>query len=229
MVKKTVSLVLAAVAQAVLVACAGPASVDPAAPAQPSPPPSPASAQPVTKVPEIPKTLAECRAVARAAPRPPAAPAALPALPAAPASPAAPLFAAPAPPAAAPVPASGASAPPLQCTPPPAAAPVPASHVIETQRQLDDRMDALHETFRCCYDVLEAPSAPKRDAHIALLVKIDHAGKLTSAEIVSADTDVPSPEVHACILETARQIDYPKPVADMDVGYQRVFEFKARR
>lgn len=121
-------------------------------------------------------------------------------------------------------------------SPPPAAAPVaPAAGtpadaaVLETKRQLDARMDAAHEAFRCCYDVLAAPASPRRSAHVGLLVKLDHAGKVTSAEIVPAATDVASPEVHTCILETAKQLDYPRPAMDMDVGYQRVFDFEARR
>lgn len=124
--------------------------------------------------------------------------------------------------------AAAATAPPSPATPAAGSAPA-AGPVAETQRQFDQKMDALHETFRCCYDTLYAPTAPRKDGHVALLVKVDPAGKLTSAEILAEGTDVTSPEVHACILETARDLQYPKPAMDMDVGYQRVFDFKGRR
>jgi hypothetical protein len=99
----------------------------------------------------------------------------------------------------------------------------------DAQAQLDERFQAYHETFRCCFDALYAPKAPRKSAHVALLVKLDYAGKLTSAEIVAPETDIASPEVRACVLDITGALSYPAPANDMDVAYKRVFEFKARR
>jgi hypothetical protein len=99
----------------------------------------------------------------------------------------------------------------------------------DPQRQFDDMFDAQHETFRCCFDMLFAPEAPRRDGHVALRVKVNHEGTLVSSEIVTAESNVQLPEVHACVLDIARQMAYPKPQNDQDVAYERVFDFKARR
>lgn len=104
-----------------------------------------------------------------------------------------------------------------------------ASSSSDPQKQLDELFLAHHETFRCCFDALHAPKAPRVDGTMALLVKVDSAGKLTSSEVVLSETSVQAPDVQACVLDVAKALAYPKPTNDMDVGYKRVFNWKARR
>lgn len=101
------------------------------------------------------------------------------------------------------------------------------SKAADAKQQYSDFFDAYHETFRCCYDAIDAPKKPGQGAKVALLVKVDGTGKLMSSEIPKNDTI--SSEVNKCILDIANKLVYPKPIGEKGVGYQRTFDFKARR
>jgi hypothetical protein len=99
----------------------------------------------------------------------------------------------------------------------------------EPHKQLDDLFQAQHESFRCCYDALYAPKAPRASGQVALLVKVDKAGKLISSEVLASESSVQAPDVHACVVDVSKALVYPKATNDMAVGYKRTFDFKARR
>jgi hypothetical protein len=150
----------------------------------------------------------------------------------------APVVAAPPAPAAAP-PALAAAAPPTPRAPDPPrtlaecrAAATSGGEVApaaDLEAQLGALFDARHEMFRCCFDALYAPRAPRTGGTVALLVKLDKKGGFIKAEVVTAESTVQSPEVNACLVDMARELRYPAPPGDRAVGYERIFDFEARR
>lgn len=109
------------------------------------------------------------------------------------------------------------------------AAPVDSSGAADDRQQLAKVFSAHHDTFRCCFDALEAPAKPFTNAKISLRVDIDVAGKLAKAEVLVAESDPISMQTSKCITDIAAMIAYPKPVSGAPVAYKRIFDFKARR
>ena len=142
---------------------------------------------------------------------------------------------------------AGAKAPAVAAAPPPkesAAPPVPTEQECrtraakaspagttgsDTKQQLDQLFDAHHETFRCCFDAIDASKKPLTGAKVTLLFKIDSAGKLKSSEIVAAESDAVSAEGNKCMTYIAGTLAYPKPTTNASFGYKRTFDFKSRR
>jgi len=150
-------------------------------------------------------------------------------------TPAAPTAAPPA--SAAPTAAAAAAAKPApekpktaaECKVLAATTPAPVITATDTQVQMREHFQAYHETFRCCFDNLFAPQNPGVSGKVALAVNIDASGSFASAEILTAETTVNSPEAQACIIEIAKSLTYPRPASGKDIRYQRNFDFKARR
>ncbi|MBK9263206.1 MAG: hypothetical protein IPM54_25805 [Polyangiaceae bacterium] len=109
------------------------------------------------------------------------------------------------------------------------AAPIDTSGETDVKQQFNKVFGAHHETFRCCFDALEAPSKPLTNAKVTLAVIVDASGKLTSAEVILAESDPVSMGTIKCIKDIAGMIAYPAPVSGAPAGYKRVFDFKARR
>jgi hypothetical protein len=86
--------------------------------------------------------------------------------------------------------------------------------------------DAHHDTFRCCYDALEAPSRRSVNAKVSLVVRVDPAGKLTGVEFGPGSESI-SPQTSKCITDVAGMLSYPAPVSGKPVAFNRVFDFKA--
>lgn len=82
------------------------------------------------------------------------------------------------------------------------------------------------DKFRCCFD-LWGRKNPGGAGNVNMKVKIDPEGKLLNAEIVPKDTTVTAPEVHACILEVAKSLAWPKSPSGKDTTYTHPFSFKA--
>jgi hypothetical protein len=110
-----------------------------------------------------------------------------------------------------------------------AAASVPTTSGTDAQKQFDDTFQLYQEPFRCCFDALYAPQAPRMNGQLALDVKVNHEGKLIGAEVLATDTNISMPEMHTCMLDIAKTVTYPKPANDSAIEYKRVFQFKARR
>jgi hypothetical protein len=89
-----------------------------------------------------------------------------------------------------------------------------------------DLMRANRDKFRCCFD-LWARKNPGAAGRVTLKVKLDPNGTLGSSEI-GKDTSVAAPEVHACILEVAKSLTYPKSPSGKETTYTHPFDFKAR-
>ena len=89
-------------------------------------------------------------------------------------------------------------------------------------------MKANRDKFRCCFD-LWARNNPGAAGRVALRVKLDPNGALTTSEIVDKDTTVKAPEVHACIIDVAKSLTYPKSPSGKETTYTHPFDFKARR
>jgi hypothetical protein len=128
--------------------------------------------------------------------------------------------------------------PPVTAPPPPneqecrarAARPVAydVNGVTDVKVQLGKFFDAHHETFRCCFDALEAPTRPLVNAKVSLIVRIEADGKFTSAEFAQG-SDPLSPATSRCIMDVAATLSYPAPIGGKPVGYNRIFDFKAHR
>ncbi len=110
-----------------------------------------------------------------------------------------------------------------------AAASVPATSGTDVQKQFDDTFQVYQEPFRCCFDALYAPQAPRMNGQVALDVKVNHEGKLIGAEVLSTESNITMPEMHTCMIDIAKTMTYPKPANDSAIDYKRVFQFKARR
>jgi hypothetical protein len=110
-----------------------------------------------------------------------------------------------------------------------AATSVPAASGGDAKKQLDDTFQAYQEPFRCCFDALYAPQAPKMNGQVALGIQVNHEGKLIGAEVLASESNIKMPEMHTCMIDIAKTIAYPKPSTDSAVDYKRVFQFKARR
>lgn len=109
-----------------------------------------------------------------------------------------------------------------------AATSVPAAAGNDVEKQFSDTFQAYHETFRCCFDALYAPQAPRMNGQVALDFKVDHTGKLVSADVITTESNISMPEMHTCMLDIAKTLTYPRPANEMAVDYKRVFQFKAR-
>lgn len=105
----------------------------------------------------------------------------------------------------------------------------PASTATEVVQQFKEFFNAYHESFRCCFDALHAPSNPGKGAKVTMLADVDGDGNLKKAEIIAAESDPVSPQTQKCIVDIAVGLRYPKPVSSKAVGYKRIFDFKARR
>lgn len=105
----------------------------------------------------------------------------------------------------------------------------PGAGGADPKKQLDDAFQAYQEPFRCCFDALYAPQAPRMNGRVTLDVQISHEGKLMGAEVLASESNISMPEMHACMIDIAKTIPYPKPANDSAVDYKRTFEFKARR
>lgn len=128
--------------------------------------------------------------------------------------------------------------PPIVAPPPPseqecrahASRPVAydASGATDARGQFSKFFDAHHETFRCCFDALEAPSRPYVDVKVSLIVRVEFDGKLTSAEFAPGSSAI-LPATSKCITDIAGMLSYPAPIGGKPMGYNRVFDFKAHR
>jgi hypothetical protein len=107
--------------------------------------------------------------------------------------------------------------------------PKPTISATEVQQQMRDFFQAYHESFRCCFDSLYASKNPGASGKVTLIATIDKEGALKETEINAADTTVASPEVHACMIDIAKALSYPKPANGKSIAYKRVFDFKARK
>lgn len=142
---------------------------------------------------------------------------------------------------AAPTPSATPSVPPPKenATPPPpteqecrdraAKITPPASTATEVVQQFKEFFNAYHESFRCCFDALHAPSNPGKSAKVTMLVDVDGDGHLKKAEIIAAESDPVSAQTQKCMVDIAVGLSYPKPASSKAVGYKRIFDFKARR
>jgi len=110
-----------------------------------------------------------------------------------------------------------------------AAPSAPAAAGPDSKKQFDDTFQAYQEPFRCCFDALYAPQAPRMNGQVALDIQVNHEGKLIGAEVLAAESNITMPEMHTCMIDIAKTITYPKPTSDSAVDYKRVFQFKARR
>jgi len=110
-----------------------------------------------------------------------------------------------------------------------AATSVPTTSGNDVQKQFDDTFQVYQEPFRCCFDALYAPQAPRMNGQVALDVKVNHEGKLIGAEVLSTESNITMPEMHTCMIDIAKTMPYPKPANDSAVDYKRVFQFKAHR
>lgn len=110
-----------------------------------------------------------------------------------------------------------------------AATGAPATPGTDVQKQFDATFQLYQEPFRCCFDALYAPQAPRMNGQVALDVKVSHEGKLMGAEVLPTESNITMPEMHTCMVDIAKMMTYPKPVNDSAVDYKRVFQFKARR
>jgi hypothetical protein len=110
-----------------------------------------------------------------------------------------------------------------------AATSVPTTSGTDVQKQFDDTFQVYQEPFRCCFDALYAPQAPRMNGTVALDVKVNHEGKLIGAEVLSTESNITMPEMHTCMIDIAKTMTYPKPANDSAIDYKRVFQFKARR
>lgn len=110
-----------------------------------------------------------------------------------------------------------------------AATSVPTTAGNDVQKQFDDTFQMYQEPFRCCFDALYAPQAPRMNGQVALDVKINHEGKLIGAEVLATESNITMPEMHTCMIDIAKTMTYPKPANDSAIDYKRVFQFKARR
>ena len=110
-----------------------------------------------------------------------------------------------------------------------AAKSVPTTSGTDVQKQFDDTFQVYQEPFRCCFDALYAPQAPRMNGQVALDVKVNHEGKLIGAEVLSTESNITMPEMHTCMIDIAKTMTYPKPANDSAIDYKRVFQFKARR
>lgn len=108
-----------------------------------------------------------------------------------------------------------------------ATAPKEGSETSTRLQPLADLMKANRDKFRCCFD-LWARNNPGASGRVSITLKLDPEGKLTSSEIAQADTTVAAPEVHACILDVAKSITYPKSPTGKETTYKHPFDFKAR-
>jgi outer membrane biosynthesis protein TonB len=109
-----------------------------------------------------------------------------------------------------------------------ATAPKEGSETSSRLQPLVDLIKANRDKFRCCFD-LWARNQVGASGRVSIQLKIDPEGKLTNAEIAQADTTVAAPEVHACILDVARSLSYPKSPTGKETTYKHPFDFKARR
>lgn len=128
--------------------------------------------------------------------------------------------------------------PPVTAPPPPseqecrARASRPAVYdvngVTDVKVQFGRFFDACHDTFRCCFDALEAPSRSMVNAKVSLVVRVEADGKFKSAEFAQA-SDPLSPATSRCIMDVAAMLSYPAPIGGKPIAYNRIFDFKAHR
>ena len=111
-----------------------------------------------------------------------------------------------------------------------AAQPVPydVNGVTDVRMQFSKFFDARHETFRCCFDALEAPSRPMVNVRVALTVRIAPDGKLTGVEF-APESEPLSPAAGKCMTDIAGMLSYPAPIGGQPIAYTRKFDFKAHR
>jgi hypothetical protein len=109
-----------------------------------------------------------------------------------------------------------------------ATAPKEGSDTSTRLQPLVDLIKANRDKFRCCFD-LWARNVPGASGRVSIQLKIDPEGKLASSEIAKTDTTVEAPEVHACILDVAKSLTYPKSPNGKETTYKHPFDFKARR
>ncbi len=102
-----------------------------------------------------------------------------------------------------------------------------AGVVSDRLSPLASLMKSNRDKFRCCFD-LWGRKNPGGAGRVALRLKLDPEGKLTSSEIVAKDTTVTASEVHACMLEVAKVLPYPKSQSGKETTYTHPFDFKAR-
>ncbi len=128
--------------------------------------------------------------------------------------------------------------PPVTAPPPPneqecrARASRPAAYdvngVTEVKEQFGRFFEAYHDTFRCCFDALEAPARPMVGVKVSLIVRVEADGKFKSAEFAQGSEPL-SPATSACIMDVAARLSYPAPIGGKPVAYNRIFDFKAHR
>lgn len=90
-----------------------------------------------------------------------------------------------------------------------------------------DIMKSNRDKFRCCFD-LWARKNPGAAGRVSLKVKLKPDGSLISAEAVEKDSTVAAPEVHACVVEVAKSLSYPRSPSGKETTYTHPFDFKAR-
>lgn len=98
----------------------------------------------------------------------------------------------------------------------------------DLQSQFGRFFDAHHETFRCCFDALEAPNRVNFSAKVSLIVRVEADGKFAGAEFGPGSAPL-MPPTSKCITDVASMLNYPAPIGGKPAGYNRVFDFKARR
>lgn len=99
----------------------------------------------------------------------------------------------------------------------------------DPQKQFDDAFQPYQDSYRCCFDALYAPQAPRMNGQVALSIRVNHEGKLIGAEVLATESNITMPEMHTCMIDIAKMMTYPKPAGDSAIEYKRVFQFKARR
>ncbi len=107
-------------------------------------------------------------------------------------------------------------------------APYDVNGVTDVRMQFSRFFDARHDTFRCCFDALEAPSRPMTNARVSLVVRIAADGKLTGVEFAQGSDPI-SPAAGKCMTDIAGMLSYPAPIGGQPIAYTRVFDFKAHR
>ena len=109
-----------------------------------------------------------------------------------------------------------------------ATAPKEGTDTSTRLQPLADLMKANRDKFRCCFE-LWARNNRGIGGRVSVELKLDPEGKLTSAEVAKADTTLAPPEIHACILDVARSLSYPKSPTGKETTYKHPFDFKALR
>jgi hypothetical protein len=106
--------------------------------------------------------------------------------------------------------------------------PYDVSGATDVKAQFSTFFEAHREIFRCCFDALEAPSRPYVDVKVSLVVNVEADGKLASVAFAPGSGTI-FPATSKCITDAASALSYPAPIGGKAIGYNRVFDFKARR